>query len=36
VVALWIAAEKAFRWGGGLAAVAGVGLIGWGSAGLLL
>jgi len=36
VVALWIAAEKAFRWGGGLAAVAGVALIGCGSVGLLL
>ena len=36
VVALWIAAEKAFRWGGGLAAAAGVGLIGWGGVGLLL
>jgi hypothetical protein len=33
---LTIAAEKAFRWGGGLAAAAGVGLIGWGSVGLLL
>ena len=36
VVALWIAAEKALRWGGGLAAAAGVGLIGWGGVGLLL
>ena len=36
VVALWIAAEKAFRWGDGLAAAAGVALIGWGSVGLLL
>src|SRR5258708_18669640 len=36
VVALWIAAEKAFRWGGGLAAAAGVALIGWGGVGLLL
>jgi predicted metal-binding membrane protein len=36
VVALWIAAEKAFRWGGALAAAAGVALIGWGGAGLLL
>ena len=36
VVALWIAAEKLFRWGGGLAAAAGVVLIGWGGVGLLL
>src|SRR5207248_3022803 len=35
-LSLWIAAEKAFRWGGGLAAVAGVALIGWGSVGLFL
>ena len=34
-IALWIAAEKALRWGGALAAVAGVALIGWGAVTLL-